>query len=107
MTADLANRLRRLVREGDFLVSAHGYEEMQNDGILLGDIERAMPEAVMVEAYPDYHKGLCCLFLLHDDTGPVHVLWELATDTDRPAALITAYRPDPDRWLHDFRTHRK
>jgi len=100
--------IRRLILEENYLVSLHGYEEMENDDIFLSDIVEHMRNAESVETYPDYHKGPCCLFLIHDTKGrPIHVLWGLAKDSSEPAVLITAYRPDPARWSDDYRRRKR
>jgi hypothetical protein len=41
-----------------------------------------------------------------DRNGPVHALWGLEKGQDRPAVLITVYRPDPAQWHDDNRTRR-
>jgi hypothetical protein len=57
----------------------------------------------VVEEYPDYPKGSCILVLQQDKAGkPVHVLWGIPKGFDKPAVLITAYRPDPQRWNEDY-----
>jgi hypothetical protein len=33
---------------------------------------------------------------------PVHVIWGIPKGKDSPAVLVTAYRPDPERWSDDF-----
>jgi hypothetical protein len=36
------------------------------------------------------------------NSQPIHVLWGIPKGADHPVVLITAYRPDPDRWSSDF-----
>lgn len=75
-------------------------------GILGSDLAEAIGAAEVVEDYPTYYAGPSVLVLLSDTVGPVHALWGLKSGTDRPAVLVTAYRPDPLQWHDDNRTRR-
>jgi Domain of unknown function (DUF4258) len=92
-----------LVAAGKFEITGHALYELNNDNLLVQDIISGVPEAIVVETYPDYHKGPSMLVLQHDHDGkPVHALWGTAKGTDTPVYLVTAYRPDPARWSTDF-----
>ena len=97
-------RVRRLITAGDVRISVHGYEELAADGMLVRDVVHGVQLGEIVEAYPDYPKGPCVLVLQRDAEGlPVHALWGIPKGAEAPAVLITAYRPDPDRWSDDFK----
>ena len=95
--------IQELVSAGKIRVSAHGFEELASDDIALGELLDSLPKAVTVEECQDYHKGPCVLVVQSaNDRSTVHVLWGIAKNAPDMATLITAYRPDPDRWSKDF-----
>ena len=96
-----------LVARGDIRISEHGYDELAADGLFVEDLIQGMPNATLVEDYPEYPKGPCVLTLLYDSKGrPVHVVWGIPSDHERPGVLVTAYRPDPERWKDGFMRRR-
>ena len=56
-------RIVDLVRAGQVRISAHGYDEIAEDGILAGEVISGIEPAVMIEDYPTYPKGACVLVL--------------------------------------------
>lgn len=86
--SDILRRIADLVQRGEVLISAHGYDEMED--------------------YPEYSKGPCTLVLQRDRSGnPIHVVWGILRGQTSPAVLVTAYRPDPARWTDDFLRRRQ
>ncbi len=95
----LLEDISKLVSSGDIKVSDHGYDELADDGLSVREMVEGLPSAVLIEEYPDYPKGPCVLLLLYDRCGnPVHAVWGIPKGFQRPAVLVTAYRPDPSRW---------
>lgn len=92
-----------LIERGEVRVSAHGHDELAQDGILVREVMSGVAEAIVVEDYPDYVKGPTVLVLQRgrrDD--PIHVVRGIPRDMESPAVLVTAYRPDSDRWYNGF-----
>ncbi len=95
------------VNEGEVRISAHKYDETAADNILIRTVIAGLATAVLVEDYPDYHKGPAVLVLQYDDKGnPIHMVWGIPKGLTTPAVLVTAYRPDPNRWSSDFMRRR-
>ena len=97
-------RVTALVASREVRVSEHGYDELAADGIAVRELVSGIGKAEVVEDYPEFAKGPCVLVLQknHDGT-PVHVLWGIPKDKEGPAVLVTAYRPDPQRWSGDMK----
>ena len=106
--SETLKKIRSLVKKRDVRISAHGYDELVEDDILVRDILVGIEKAILLEDYPDFHKGASVLVLQEDNKGnPVHVVWGIPKGAANPAVLITAYRPDPERWTADFKRRLK
>ncbi|WP_456450156.1 DUF4258 domain-containing protein [Hydrogenimonas sp.] len=100
-------RIVELVKDGNVLISNHGYDELADDDISVMEVVESIEKAEVLEDYPDFGKGPCCLVLQYDRTNlPVHVVWGIPKGHDKPAVLITAYRPDPKKWSADLKRRR-
>jgi hypothetical protein len=65
-----------LILAGDVRISESGYDELAEDGLSAREVLGGVPEAILVEDYPDFPKGPRALFLQKDRMGrPVHVVW--------------------------------
>lgn len=93
------DRIRKLVAVAEVRISEHGYDELSADDLTVREIVAGITNAKLIEDYPDYPKGPSILVLQHDTAGkPVHVVWGIPKGYTSPAVLVTAYRPDPEKW---------
>ena len=104
---DTLEAIKKLVAAGQVRISEHGYDEIAADGIYVRDVLAGVNNAAVVEDYPTFPKGRAVLVLQFDkDTRPIHVVWGIPKGFTSPAVVVTAYRPDPDRWDRTFTKRR-
>lgn len=102
--SETLTRIQKLAAEGSVRISEHGYDELAADAITAREIVNGLASATLLEDYPDYPKGPCVLVLqVASDQKPIHAVWGIPKGESEPAVLVTAYRPDPDRWADNFK----
>ena len=101
--SDTFESIKLLIVNNEVLISSHGYDELAEDHIFVRDVISSIQDAVILEDYPNFGKGPCTLLLQFDrDNKPIHTVWGIPKGKTSPAVLITAYRPDPEKWSADF-----
>jgi hypothetical protein len=71
--------------------SAHAFDEMFADHIVASQVRAALLGSVeLIEDYPTYHKGSCCLVLCWIAEEPIHAVVSYPPDI----TVVTVYRPD-------------
>jgi hypothetical protein len=96
-------QVQALVTRGAIRISDHGYDELAKDDISVNEVLAGVSCAVVVEDYPAAIRGPSVLVLQWDNSRrPVHVVWAIPKDQSEPGVMVTAYRPDQERWSSDF-----
>jgi len=100
--------VQRLIHDGNFRISEHGYDELEADDIYARDVIAGVTDAVVIEDYPEFPKGACALVLQKDlNNQLIHVIWGIPKGCTSPAVLVTAYKPNPEFWEEGFQRRRK
>jgi hypothetical protein len=89
-------------RRGVFF-TRHAVGRMRERDIHPLEIVGALPDAEVVEAYPDDPRGPSVLILLH---GPRPIHAHVAPKDDG-LVVVTCYVPGPEQWGEDLKTRRR
>jgi hypothetical protein len=104
---EILELMKGLVSKGMVRISVHGYDELATENLSVRNVISGIQNAELLEDYPIFAKGPCVLVLQRDqEDQPIHVVWGIAKGTKSPAVLITAYRPDPEKWTEDYRSRK-
>jgi hypothetical protein len=94
------------VRAERVRITGHARVEAQADRLSLNEVFFSVHQGEIIEDYPNAEPFPSCLVYGNTSEGdPVHTVWALNNETGW-AALITVYRPDPNRWVN-WRTRRE
>ena len=101
--SNFLKQVQDLIDIGDVQISEHGYDELADDELTARELLAGVKHAIIIEEYSEYSKGPCVLTLQQDQSErPVHVVWGIPKGNSKPVVLVTAYRPDPERWDESF-----
>ncbi len=106
--SEFVERVQDLIKNGEVRISEHGYNELAEDDITVNEVLSGIQEATIIEEYMSYPKGPCVLLLQKDKKDkPIHVVWGIPKGYNKPVILVTAYRPDPERWDDTYLKRRR
>ena len=99
------DHLRKHYQDDEVFITEHAAERSRQRGILSKDIRNAVENGEIIEQYPDDFPFPSCLILGKDLAGnSIHVCM---SEEGTASRIITAYRPDPEKWSDDFRTRKE
>jgi len=98
--------VRTLVAEGKIVWTEHVAIRLRERGIKRSDLIECITNGEIIEQYPDDVPYPSCLVSGKCKTGkPLHIV--IGYNKDILCCMITAYRPDMDKWENDYKTRRK
>ncbi|MBI4824582.1 MAG: DUF4258 domain-containing protein [Nitrospirae bacterium] len=101
------NDIIESIRNGKIRITDHADEEAQADNLSFKEILSSVQIGEIIEQYPKDKPYPSCLILGRNlRNEPIHSVWAYNSETEA-SVLITVYRPDPLRWMEDFKTRRK
>ena len=88
--------LRALAVAGAIPISDHANQMLAERGILIAEVREALSAPQLLENYPHYAKGPCCLVYGRTQVGrPIHLV---CSTTLARLVIITVYEPQPPKW---------
>lgn len=98
--------IRRRVLDGRYIISFTHTEKLRRRQISIETIEAAICHGEIIEDYPNDPRGPSCLIYGTTRAGrPIHVV--CGTIQLDHIVIITAYEPNPEEWVHNWRTRKK
>lgn len=99
------DNIRELLQEDKIQWSGHVLARMQQRGIRVKDVIEAIISGEMIEYYSsDYPYPSCLISGSCKDGKRLHVVCSLGKGN---VWMITAYYPNTNEWLEDFKTRRR
>lgn len=87
------------IRNSRVRITDHADEEAFDDDLTFEEIYFSVMHGEVIEDYPTDKPYPSCLIMGRNFSGdPIHSVWAYNSVT-RWAALVTVYRPDPERWI--------
>ncbi len=93
-------KIQKAIKKGKVNISEHADEELENDAINDDELYYSVSNGEVIEDYADDKPFPSCLIYGKDKNDrPIHSVWA-HSDEHKIAVLITAYVPDPEKWIN-------
>jgi hypothetical protein len=94
--AAILARVRAQAAARNLRVSQHAEDAMFDDAFTSNDIRSAIASGQVLENYPLYHRGPCCLLVGNTSSGrPMHIV---CSTTRHELVIITVHEPTLPKW---------
>lgn len=92
----ILKRIKAQATADNFVVTLHAAEEMQDENITLKELLAAIASSALLENYPTFYRGSCCLVCGPGEKGRyIHVV---CSTSRAELFIITVYQPKPPKW---------
>ena len=92
--------IKHKVKNSDYYFSKHGDDERKNDNLSIAEIEEALLNGRILEAYKDDIRGESCLVVgFTNDAKPIHIV---CGTRDEILVIITVYIPTPPKFKNPY-----
>ena len=99
-------QLQVLIADGRILWTEHVAIRLRGRGIKRADVIKCIETGEIIEQYADDVPFPSCLVSGKCRDGkPLHIV--IGLKVSEVCCMITAYRPDTDKWEGDFKTRKK
>ncbi len=87
------------IKNDKIRITDHVDEEIHNDNLSFEEVFISVVNGEIIEKYPDDNPYPSCLIYGKNfKNEPIHSVWAYHKRT-KASVLITAYRPDPNKWI--------
>ena len=101
----VTEKLGQQASRDELRLTVHAHQEMAEENISYDSVCEAMMNSTVIENYPEYQRGPCCLLCGQTESG--RYLHIVCTTSLEVAVIITVYEPVPPKWITPFQRRKK
>lgn len=90
--------IKKLILQGKWMLSDHALNRMLQREIRVIDVLTSILNGEILEDYKNDPRGESCLILGHSNGNPIHTVCGFRSEC---VIIITAYYPEPPRWVNE------
>ena len=94
---EILARIQDALQSGQIKISLHAAEEAIAEEISRTDILQVLVSPIILDNYPTWWLGPCCLLYGQTSTGrDLHIV---SSYSNLPITIVTVYEPKPPKWI--------
>lgn len=103
MKSSFLKEIQQKVKKNSFKLSLHAHKERMEETITTEEIIESILKGQIIEDYPKYYKGHCCLIAGCYRKKYIHIVCGIK---DKEVIIITVYTPKLPKWKN-YKTRNK